>query len=153
MSLNELLAFVSSDQALSLLRNTWIVPAGLVFLYVYGQFRFNTPMYSLELALESGSTASQSEFARLITLAPPILTTRRSRYKGYALRYVLILQLVFLVFIFLYSTVQSAAELGHVSLPDLTQTSLEKRALFGLFILTGLLPSFPLVNQILTLGC
>ncbi len=33
-------------------------------------------------------------------------------------------------------------------LPDLTQTSLEKRALFGLFILTGLLPSFPVVNQI-----
>lgn len=140
MSVNEIISLINSDATWSAVKTGWTVPAGMVVLYFYGRSHFNTPAYSLDLTINTR--------VRLITPAPPIFTTRRSRYNSYANRYVLILEAAFLVIIFLYSMIQDIARAGEVQIPDLTGEPLQYRVIFALFVLTGLLSSFPVLKQI-----
>src|ERR1700689_4833904 len=75
-----------SPQILLLIQNDWSVPVGMIALYFYGRFHFNTPSYPVVFSI------NPDERARLITQAPPIFTTRRSRYNSYSMRYILILE-------------------------------------------------------------
>ena len=140
MSVDEVFALLSSDAGRSVIVNTWTVPAGMLVLYFYGRSHFNTPEYTMEL--------SASGPARLLTRTPPIFTTRRTRFNSYANRYVLILEAAFLIFLFAYSLIQDAADITKLQLPDMTARPLHYRVVFGLFALTGLLSSFPVIKQI-----
>jgi hypothetical protein len=140
MSVNEILSLINSDATWSAVKTGWTVPAGMVVLYFYGRSHFNTPAYSLNLTINTR--------VRLITPAPPMFTTRRSRYNSYANRYVLLLEAAFLVIIFLYSMIQDIAKAGEVQIPDITGETLQYKVIFALFVLTGLLSSFPAVKQI-----
>jgi len=112
----------------------------MVVLFFYGRSHFNTPAYSLDLTINSR--------VRLITPAPPIFTTRRCRYNSYANRYVLILEAAFLAIIFLYSIIQDIAKADKLQIPDITDEPLQYKVIFALFVLTGLLSSFPVLKQI-----
>jgi hypothetical protein len=140
MSINEIISLINSDATWSAVKTGWTVPAGMVVLYFYGRSHFNTPAYSLDLTINTR--------VRLITPAPPIFTTRRSRYNSYANRYALILEAAFLVIIFLYSMIQDIARVGEVQIPDITGEPLQYKVIFALFVLTGLLSSFPALKQI-----
>lgn len=125
----------------------WIVPAGMLALYFYGRFHFNTPDYALELNDEAGRPLAEP--GRLITLAPPIFTTSRSRFDRFAFRYILILEALFLVAIFLPSLLSDAGRILALKPPvPPTSETLQYRALFALFALTGLLSSFPLLKEL-----
>jgi hypothetical protein len=140
VSVNEIISLLNSDATWSAVKIGWTVPAGMVVLYFYGRSHFNTPAYSLDLAIGTRS--------RLITQAPPILTTRRSRYNSYANRYILVLEAAFLGIIFLYSVIEDIARVDKVEIPDLASEPLQYKVVFALFILTGLLSSFPALKQI-----
>ncbi len=116
MSINEIISLINSDAAWSAVKIGWTVPAGMMVLYFYGRSHFNTPAYSLDLAIGTR--------ARLITQAPPIFTARRSRY-SYANRYILVLEAAFLGIIFLYSVIQDIAGVGKVEIPDLATEPLQ----------------------------
>jgi hypothetical protein len=96
---------------------------------------------SEELMVTKGG--DQNDRVRLITQVPPIFTTQRSRYNNYSLRYVFALIFAFLVIVFAYPIVRDIARAESISLPDLTNESVEYRAILALLLLTGLLSSFP----------
>lgn len=75
----------------------WIVPGGMIALYFYGRFHFNTPDYLLDIGSSDYQT-KVDQIAHLITPTPPIYTAPRSRYNYYAGIYVLILEFMFLLF-------------------------------------------------------
>jgi hypothetical protein len=141
----ETLAISNSDIVRESISKFWIVPAGVVALYFYGRLHFNTPDY--ELGSEQGVAARGS----LLTLAPPIFTTYRSRFNRFALSYILILEAAFLTIVFLPSILSDMATVMfsdmatvmNFQLPSLTAESIQFRAVLGLFCLTGLLSSFP----------
>src|SRR3954468_7205932 len=140
MSVYDLISLLFSDESRKVLANIWTVPVGMAVLYFYGLSHFNTPQYSL--ALSSG------ESSRLITQTPAIFTTTRARYNNYAYRYVAILEIAFLGFLFAHSVIEDAATIGKVQLPNWADQPLHYRVVLALFILTGLLSSFPLIKQI-----
>jgi len=118
----------------------------MIALYYYGWYHFNTPDFDLS----DKEKNSDSVYGRLLTLAPPIFTTARSRFNRFARRYVLILEVVFLVITLLPGVVLAAAQAAHV--PDLASlfnaNSVQQRAFVALFALTGLLSSFPIFKEI-----
>jgi hypothetical protein len=134
----------------------WVIPGGMIALYFYGIFHFNSPTYILDL----GSSLNYSEIpgygARLLTPAPPIYTASRKRFNKYARRYVLILETAFVMIIFFSSLtsevvrilneargeVKTEFNIANLLLPSEVQT-LQHRAILALFMLTGLLSSFP----------
>jgi hypothetical protein len=121
----------------------WIIAAGMLALYFYGQTRFN----SLEYAIDFAGRGEPGDLAggRLITPAPPIFTTSRGRYIRFALYYVGILEAAFIAIVFFSSLVADASNLltgGELTLPTAADP-LQHRALFALFVLTGLLSSVP----------
>jgi hypothetical protein len=130
------LALSDPETVKGLIQAFWIVPAGMVALYFYGRSHFNTPDYAL--GAQQGAPAGH-----LLTLAPPIFTTYRSQYNRYALTYVIILETVFLAFIFLTSVFTDMAAIMKLRLPELGTETVQFRALLALFCLTGLLSSFP----------
>jgi hypothetical protein len=141
---------------LDIVRVYWIVPAGMLALYFYGKFHFNTPEYLLDLGNSASPATRAGPGARLITPAPPIFTASRSRYNRYARRYVMILEAAFIVLIFfsgLLSGLLSDAS-GFITNFDLSAIipssadTLQKRAISALFALTGLLSSFPGFKEI-----
>lgn len=132
-------ALLSSDGVKALLREAWTVPAGLLFLCFYGLSHFNTPAYSLELSVHDGTSV------RLISQTPPKFTTTRSQYHRYAFSYIFILWISFIVLIFFYPTVVDAITFTGLTVPNFSGP-LEHRTLMALFILTGVLSSFPIVN-------
>jgi hypothetical protein len=93
----------------------------MVALYFYGRAHFNTPDYSLG-GQQGAATRS------LLTLAPPIFTTYRSHYNRFALWYVIILELVFLAFIFLTSLFTDIAAIMKLQLPELKSETVQFRA-------------------------
>jgi hypothetical protein len=132
---------------MSLLQVYWIVPLGMIALFYYGRFHFNTPDYALELDVQDGEQVEQS--GRLISLAPPIFTTSRSRFNRYSLRYILILEILFLIMIFLPSVIADTADILKLKLPiSQSSDSIQHSALFALFALTGLLSSFPILKEL-----
>jgi hypothetical protein len=127
---------VDPDFIEGLIQRFWIVPAGMIALFFYGRAHFNTPDYSL--GVQQGDTERN-----LLTLAPPIFTTYRSKFDRFALYYVIILQIAFLAFVFLTSLVADIATIMKMQLPELSTHTVQFRALLALFCLTGLLSSFP----------
>lgn len=147
MSLEQLISGEASPEAIwSIIQTTWAVPAGMLALYFYGRFHFNSPEYPLGLSI--GTEQSDGDRVQLITPAPPIFTTQRSRYERYANTYVLILELAFLGFIFFYSIFSDIGRILKWQFPDISAESLQYRAILGLFMLTGLLSSFPVFKEI-----
>jgi hypothetical protein len=127
----------------SSLQTYWIVPAGMVALYFYGMFHFNSPDYSLALGTP-GEAATSPAGVRLITPAPPMFTTSRARFNRYARRYVMILQIAFIAIIFFSSVIGDIGRVANLELPTLPSAeSLQYKAIWALFALTGLLSSFP----------
>ncbi len=125
----------------SVTKDYWIIPAGMIALYYYGWFRFNTPDYPIEQNAEEPAL----EGARLLSPAPPMFTTYRSRYNRYGRRYIAMLEVVFLAAIFFASLIETASKVTHVEgVPSsLVSENLDYRALWALFALTGLLSSAP----------
>jgi len=50
MQIEDVLAFLRSEEIWRALANVWPVPVGMIFLCFYGRSHFNTPQYSLELS-------------------------------------------------------------------------------------------------------
>ena len=141
MELETFYAFVNSPQLLPFLKETWTIPAGLCFLFFYGMSRFNTPFYTIELPVDEGINI------RLITQTAPKLTTMRSRYRVYVVLYAILLQLTFITLVFFYPTINDALSAGKITAPNLTGP-LQHRAFIALFLLTGVLTSFPGLNKL-----
>lgn len=144
--MSELLQGVFSDTTVKIISNCWTVPAGIVALYFYGRLHFNSPTYPIELVVPN--SRSSTGRARLITQAPPIFTTRRSRYNSYAFRYIIMLEMLFMLIVFGYPIIRDIARAEGFNLPDLTNELVQYRSIFALFLLTGLLSSFPGFRQI-----
>jgi hypothetical protein len=119
----------------------WIIPAGMIALYFYGMFHFNTPDYSLDF----GNLAGSPSFGvTLITPAPPMFTTSRARFNRYARRYVIVLEAAFIAFIFFSSLIGDITRVTSLELPlPASAESIQYKAIWALFALTGLLSSFP----------
>ena len=135
--LETLLTNADPDALKRAVQTFWIVPAGMIALFFYGRSHFNTPDYAL--GKEDGAASPIS----LLTLAPPIFTTYRSRFNRFALWYILILETAFLAFVFLTSVFTDIAAILKFKLPEITSDTVQFRALIALFFLTGLLSSFP----------
>jgi hypothetical protein len=140
VSIDDIVAFFYSDETRKIIENTWTVPIGMIVLYFYGRSHFNTPQYSLELSIGSP--------IRLLTQTPPIFTTRRARYNSYANRYVLVLEVAFLLFLFAHSVIDDVAAVGEIKLPNFADEPMHHRVVLALFVLTGLLSSFPVIKQV-----
>jgi hypothetical protein len=131
---------IQPDQIESIVETFWIVPVGMLVLYFYGMYHFNTPDYRIGFLQNSDNAA-------LLTLAPPRYTTTRSRFRKYGRCYVLILEVAFLGFIFFPTVFSVAAQVYKVDLPHIATTfqsqAIQSQAILALFCLTGLLSSFP----------
>jgi hypothetical protein len=120
----------------------WIIPAGMIALYFYGRFHFNSPEYSLDFRTQAGDASPIG--VRLITPAPPMFTTSRARFNRYARRYVYILEAAFIALIFFSSIVSDIGRVANLEIPlPKSPESLQYKAIWALFALTGLLSSFP----------
>ena len=137
------LSNLTAAQITSFVSTYWIIPAGMLALYFYGAFHFNTPDYRL-------GTPQDAEAPPLLTMAPPKFTTIRTRFRRYALGYILILQVAFLSFVLYTSIFISIAALFGVDTSSyhFDTASLQYKALFALFFLTGLLSSFPIFKEV-----
>jgi hypothetical protein len=127
---------------LAVAQTYWIIPAGLLALYFYGRFHFN----SLEYAIDFGNSEGPAESigARLLTPAPPIFTTSRTRYNSFARQHVLILGTAFLAMVFFPNVLAEAITLLTGSQFSWSKSAtLQHKAMVALFTLTGLLSSFP----------
>jgi hypothetical protein len=125
----------------------WVIPVGMLVLYFYGRVHFNTPDYALTQNDDDGQPLSDP--GRLLSLAPPMFTTTRSRFNLYAWRYILILWGAFLVLLFVPSLITDTGHILNLQLPAFPSSeSLQYRVLFALFFLTGLLSSFPLLKDL-----
>lgn len=136
------LSSISPAQLLALAQIYWIVPAGMLALYFYGRFHFNSPEYAIDFGYRGGP--AESIGLRLITPTPPIFTTSRARYNRFARRYVAILELAFVGIVFFPSLLAEAISLltsAPFSFGD--SLTLQHKVLIALFALTGLLSSFP----------
>ena len=126
----------------------WVIPAGMLVLYFFGRVHFNTPSYALTQT-DDDDGQPLSDPGRLVSLAPPAFTTPRSRFNRYAWRYIVILEVAFLALLFLPSVYSDAARIFNLELPlPPSAESLQYRALFALFVLTGLLTSFPVFKEL-----
>jgi hypothetical protein len=136
------LPVISPAELLAWAQIYWIIPAGMLALYFYGRFHFNSPEYAIDFGARSGP--AESAGLRLITPAPPIFTTSRDRYNRFARRYVAILELAFIAIVFFPNLVAQAISLltgAPFSLGD--SVTVQHMVLIALFSLTGLLSSFP----------
>jgi hypothetical protein len=136
------LSGISAPDLLGWAQVYWIIPAGMLVLYFYGRFHFNSPEYAIDFGSRSGPPESIG--LRLITPAPPIFTTSRARYNRFARRYVAILELAFIAIVFFPNLVAEAISLltgSPFSWGD--SVTLQHKVLIALFALTGLLSSFP----------
>jgi uncharacterized membrane protein YidH (DUF202 family) len=134
-SLASLFENLDAEHISAAAQNYWIIPAGMLALYFYGVSHFNTPEYRLVL-LQSPDSAA------LLTLAPPKYTTTRARFRRYARWYVLLLECAFLAFVFFTAIFSNFTHLLINASLEETGT-LQSKAIFALFFLTGLLSSFP----------
>jgi hypothetical protein len=136
------LSGISPAELLAWAQIYWIVPAGMLALFFYGRFHFNSPEYAIDFGCRGGP--AESIGLRLITPTPPIFTTSRARYNRFARRYVAILELAFIGIVFFPSLLAEAISLltsSPFSFGD--SVTLQHKVLIALFALTGLLSSFP----------
>jgi hypothetical protein len=140
--LPQALSGISAAELLAWAQIYWMIPAGMLTLYFYGRFHFNSPEYAIDFASRSGS--AESIGLRLITPAPPIFTTSRTRYNRYARRYVVTLELAFIAIVFFPNLVAEVISLltkSPFSWGD--SVTLPHMVLIALCTLTGLLSTFP----------
>lgn len=136
------LSGISPAELLAWAQIYWIIPAGMLALYFYGRFHFNSPDYAIDFGSRGGPVESIG--SRLIALAPPIFTTSRARYNRFARRYVAILELAFIAIVFFPNLLAEAISLltsSPFSWGD--SVTLQHKVLIALFALTGLLSAFP----------
>ncbi|MGY3611094.1 MULTISPECIES: hypothetical protein [unclassified Bradyrhizobium] len=100
------LSGVSQADLLAWAQTYWIIPAGMLALYFYGRFHFNSPDYAIDFG--NRDAPGEPIGLRLITPAPPIFTTSRARYNRFARRYVALLELAFIAIVFFPSLVAEA---------------------------------------------
>jgi hypothetical protein len=130
------LSGISPAELLAWAQIYWIVPAGILALYFYGRFHFNSPEYAIDFGCRGDP--AESIGLRLITPTPPIFTTSRARYNRFARRYVAILELAFIGIVFFPSLLAEAISLltsSPFSLGD--SVTLQHKVLIALFALTG----------------
>ena len=145
--MDEVDALSNVSVLLTQLQSYWVIPAGLLVLYFYGRVHFNTPAYALTQNDDDGQPLCDP--GRLLSLAPPMFTTTRSRFNRYAWRYILILWAAFLTLLFLPSLYSDAERILKLQMPlPPSSETLQSRALFALFALTGLLSSFPVLKDL-----
>jgi hypothetical protein len=133
---------ISAAELLAWTQIYWIIPAGMLALYFYGRFHFNSPEYAIDFGARNSS--DEVPGPRLIAMAPPIFTTSRERYNRFARRYVAILEAAFLAIVFFPDLVAEGISLltgAPFSFGD--SVTLQHKVLIALFALTGLLSSFP----------
>ena len=98
-----------------------------------------------------GELIRNMPLSKLRGVAPPMFTTTRSRYRFYMLQYVLILELLFVIFTCSQEMISAIAGLfgnkGALSRMDWL-SDVQQRGVWVLFTLTGLLSSFPGVKDI-----
>ena len=136
------LSGISPSQLLALAQIYWIVPAGMLALYFYGRFHFNSPEYAIDYGSRGGP--AESIGLRLITPAPPIFTTSRARYNRFARRYVATLEVAFIGIVFFPSLLAEAISLlTGAPFSFGNSVTVQHKVLIALFALTGLLSSFP----------
>jgi hypothetical protein len=116
----------------------------MVVLYIYGIYHFNTP--NLEIIPKSKKDLFRVYDGTMLSLAPPRLTTSRNRFRSYSLRYIVILELLFVSMVFIWSAWVDTAKIFDWQLPN--PPDLQYRALWAMFALTGLLSSFPYLKEI-----
>ena len=136
MSTLALIENLDADQIKLAIQTFWIIPAGMLALYFYGAFHFNTPDYRI-------AVLQSPDVPALLTLAPPKYTTSRTRFRRYARGYILILECAFLGFVLFTGVVSDAARALNLEMPRFDTETLQAKAIFALFFLTGLLSSFP----------
>ncbi|MFB0491828.1 hypothetical protein ABIE45_004414 [Methylobacterium sp. OAE515] len=133
--------------------NYWIVAVGVIALFFFGSYHFNTPNYALSGGSEraAGPSTLDPAISRINGLAPPKYTTTRSQYQRFMLKYVIMLETAFVVMTFSPEVIKSIYYLSGASVPTgqihFPETVTE-RAIWSLFILTGLLTSFPVFRQV-----
>ncbi|MFQ5466776.1 MAG: hypothetical protein ACE5DS_01455, partial [Kiloniellaceae bacterium] len=133
------------------LEQYWLVPVGVVVLFIYGLVHFNTPDYPL--TSEQDRSDSENEIllpkdhplAQPHTLAPPIYTTLRGRYLRQAAIYVGGLELAFLVVNLFPDLVAKGFALQGIL--GMVPENAQERAIWTLFVLMGMLPSFPGIRR------
>ncbi|TFZ56583.1 hypothetical protein E4V01_18610 [Methylorubrum sp. Q1] len=134
------------------IENYWIVIVGVLALFFYGRHHFNTPNYALSGNIDAAtrSLVADPSIAKISGLAPPIYTTTRSQYQRHMIRYVAILQLAFMTITFSPELAKSVFLLGGPAKaePIHVPEAVRERAIWALFILTGLLTSFPAFREI-----
>jgi hypothetical protein len=127
----------------------WLLPVGMIVIYFFARFHFNTPDYALAgdniPDSSGGDTAQRSPLARLRTPAPPIFTTPRDRYRKAEIKYVIGLEIAYLC-LTLFPDLLSAVPNLQGSKEFLAK-SFTDRAIVGALLLTGFLSSFPIVRE------
>jgi hypothetical protein len=127
----------------------WLLPVGMIVIYFFARYHFNTPDYALVRASLPDSPGADepkaSPLARLRTSAPPIYTTPRDRYRKAEIMYVLGLEAAYLCLTVFPDALTALPQLqgGHEFLAQ----SFDNRAIIGALLLTGFLSSFPLVRD------
>ena len=128
----------------------WFAAVGAGILAVFAAYHFNSPDYVLSKQIETDqqgpiSDPTQLALARTKLEAPPILTTRRERYRRSLITYVVVLEAVFIFYVLfpdLFSEIAKIAQVQIIVPDDELQ-----RVIYGLFGLMGLYATFPGLNQ------
>lgn len=130
----------------------WIIGIGLVTLYFWGRYHFNTPNYALGGNADTGDRSSSIDptISKINGLVPPMYTTTISQYWRYMFRYILILQIVFILVTFSreFTSVIGQYVGGSNFKAEHVPAAMRERAVWALFLLTGLLTSFPVLKQL-----
>jgi hypothetical protein len=140
------------------LKTYWIIPAGMVALSYYGWYHFNTPDYVLDPKGRDDEPLTKEGV--LLTAAPPMFTTSRIRFSRYAWRYIVLLQAAFLAIVFLPGYVAEGIQIlmdpshhvvattGAAAAVPSESEPVHYRAIWALFLLTGLMSSFPVFKDL-----
>jgi hypothetical protein len=141
-------------KTLELAQQFWLLPLGMIVIYFFARYHFNTPDYALVSAgLPDSSSADlpkTSPLARLRTSAPPIFTTPRDRYRKSEIKYVLGLEVAYLcltIFPDLIAAIPNFQAADKAFLTDFIGKSFSNRAILGALLCTGFLSSFPLFRE------
>lgn len=123
----------------------WFIPLGIVILWIYGRYHFNSPTYKLSLNVLD--TASYSDESHLTSSLPPSATTRINYFRTYATRYTVTLITIFIVMTTMYPLLKTSLHTIHwAELPDSPST--KDSAIISLLVILGLIPSIPFGKKV-----
>ncbi len=135
---------------LSVLTRYWLAVVGAGVLAVFAAYHFNSPDYLLSKDAQAdgedaGSNPEKVALARTKIEAPPILTTRRERYRRSQVKYIAALETVFIFYVMFPELFSTMAEMWQVKI--IVPEAERDRVIYGLFGLMGLYATFPGVNR------